>query len=148
MTQYFDAYHRWLGIAPKHQPPTYYRLLGIEEFESDPEVIADAAERQIAHVRRYALGQHAALSQQILNELSQAKGTLLDPGRKAAYDAQLQAMQPAMPSPQPTAYPTQPTAYPTTQPMYPSVPPTAAFTAPPHMTPPARQDPTPQPGTF
>lgn len=148
MTQYFDAYHRWLGIAPKHQPPTYYRLLGIEEFESDPEVIADAAERQIAHVRRYALGQHAALSQQILNELSQAKGTLLDPGRKAAYDAQLQAMQPAMPSPQPTAYPTQPTAYPTTQPMYPSVPPTAAFTAPPHMTPPAWQDPTPQPGTF
>lgn len=110
MTQDFDAYHRWLGIAPKHQPPTHYRLLGIEEFESDPEVIADAAERQIAHVRRYALGQHATLSQQILNELSQAKATLLDPSRKAAYDAQLQAMRlPPAPMPQPPVAPSPPT---------------------------------------
>ena len=58
MSEHFDPYHRWLGIHPKHQPADHYRLLGIERFESDPEVIHDAAERQIAHVRRYALGQH------------------------------------------------------------------------------------------
>jgi hypothetical protein len=47
----FDPYHRWLGIPPKHQPPNHYRLLGLEPFENDMEVIRDAAERQIAHVR-------------------------------------------------------------------------------------------------
>ncbi len=58
MSDSFDPYHRWLGIAPRHQPADYYRLLGIDRFEADPEVIADAAERQIAHVRRYQLGRH------------------------------------------------------------------------------------------
>jgi len=85
----FDAYHRWLGISPKDQPPHHYRLLGIDLFESDPEVIRDAAEQRIAHVRRYQLGPNAALSQQILNELAGAKACLLDQERKAAYDAQL-----------------------------------------------------------
>ena len=32
----FDAYHEWLGIPPKDQPPNHYRLLGIELFESQP----------------------------------------------------------------------------------------------------------------
>ena len=153
MTEHFDAYHRWLGIAPKHQPPTYYRLLGIEEFESDPEVIADAAERQIVHVRRYALGQHAALSQRILNELSQAKAVLLDPGRKVSYDAQLRALRGLQPAPvaaptlqvpvpaSPSQWPAtthphatfaQPTPY-IPQPQYAYVPPQPAVT--PHVAP-------------
>ena len=37
-----DPYHRWLGIAPKDQPPSHYRLLGIDDFEPDPDVIAAA----------------------------------------------------------------------------------------------------------
>lgn len=48
MSEHFDAYHRWLGIPPKHQPADWYRLLGLERFEADLEVIVDAAERQIA----------------------------------------------------------------------------------------------------
>ncbi len=55
----FDPYHRWLGIPPAEQPPHHYRLLGLGMFESDAEVIRDAATRQMAHVRSYHLGQHA-----------------------------------------------------------------------------------------
>jgi formylglycine-generating enzyme required for sulfatase activity len=85
----FDPYHRWLGIRPEEQPADHYRLLGLARFEDDPEVIRDAAERQIAHVRRYALGQHQAISQKILNELAAAKACLLNPDKKQAYDGTL-----------------------------------------------------------
>ena len=42
MSDAFDPYHRWLGIPPDEQPPHHYRLLGINAFETDPEVIRDA----------------------------------------------------------------------------------------------------------
>ncbi|HEY4760127.1 MAG TPA: hypothetical protein VIH42_06065 [Thermoguttaceae bacterium] len=87
MSEAFDPYHRWLGIPPKDQPPHHYRLLGIDLFEDDTEVIRDAAERQMAHVRNYQLGQHSAISQKILNELAAAKACLLARDKKAAYDA-------------------------------------------------------------
>ncbi|MGO8749019.1 MAG: SUMF1/EgtB/PvdO family nonheme iron enzyme [Thermoguttaceae bacterium] len=89
MAETFDPYHRWLGISPKDQPPNHYRLLGIDRFEGDPEVIRDAAEQRIGHVRRYQLGKHQATSQRILNELAAAKACLLNPEKKTAYDTQL-----------------------------------------------------------
>ena len=91
MSAAFDPYHRWLGISPKDQPPNHYRLLAIDRFESDAEVIRDAVERQMAHVRTYQLGEYSELTQRILNELAAAKACLLDPARKAAYDGQLRA---------------------------------------------------------
>lgn len=94
MSDIFDPYHRWLGIAAKDQPPNHYRLLAIDRFEADSEVIRDAAEQRIAHVRTYQLGQHAALSQKILNELAAAKACLLDPAQKAVYDLQLSTQMP------------------------------------------------------
>ena len=42
----FDPYHRWLGISPKDQQPNHLRLLGIESFECEREVIENAAEQQ------------------------------------------------------------------------------------------------------
>ena len=84
-----DPYHRWLGIPAEEQPPHHYRLLGLAPFEDDPEVIRDAAERQMAHVRGYALGRHAELSQRILNELAAAKACLSEPAKKAEYDRRL-----------------------------------------------------------
>jgi S1-C subfamily serine protease len=89
MSDAFDPYHRWLGISPKHQPPDHYRLLGLEQFEADLDVICDAAERQSRHVRSYQLGSHASLSQKILNEIAAAKACLCDPATKAAYDQSL-----------------------------------------------------------
>ncbi len=87
----FDPYHKWLGIAPQQQPPHYYRLLGIDLFEEDPDVIAAAADRQMAHVRNYQSGQHAEASHRLLNELATARVCLLTPEKKRAYDAALRA---------------------------------------------------------
>jgi hypothetical protein len=98
----FDPYYRWLGIPPKDQPANHYRLLGLNLLEPDLDVIRDAAEQRIAHVRTYQLGVHAELSQKILNELAAAKSCLLDPQRKAAYDAQLSPAPAAM-APKPAA---------------------------------------------
>ncbi len=74
----FDPYHKWLSIPRAEQPANHYRLLGVSLFESDQDVIESAAQRQITHVRSFALGQHAELSQSILNELAKARATLLD----------------------------------------------------------------------
>lgn len=101
MSAAFDPYHRWLSISPKDQPPDHYRLLSVDRFESDPEVIHDAAERQMRHVRSYALGQHQDLSQRILNELGAAKACLLNPEKKARYDAELRAVAGDASPPQP-----------------------------------------------
>jgi hypothetical protein len=87
--QKFDPYYKWLGIPPQEQPPNSYRLLGITLFEDDPEVIAAAADRQMAHVKSFAAGKYAAHSQQLLNELSKARVSLLNAERKARYDASL-----------------------------------------------------------
>ena len=75
----FDPYRKWLGISPAEQPPHHYRLLGINLFEEDPDVIEAAADRQMAHVRTYQTGKHGDESQRLLNELSAARVCLLDP---------------------------------------------------------------------
>lgn len=85
----FDPYRKWLGIPPEEQPPNYYRLLGIPPFESDPDVIVNAADRQMGHVRRFQAGRYAEICQRILNELAAARVCLLDPVRKRAYDQKL-----------------------------------------------------------
>lgn len=87
----FDPYYKWLGIPPKDQPPHHYRLLSVETFEDDPEVIESAADRQMAHVRTFQSGQYSALSQKLLNELAAAKVCLLAPEQKARYDRALRA---------------------------------------------------------
>lgn len=87
----FDPYHKWLGIPPKDQPPNHYRLLAIDLFESDPDVISNAADQRMAHVRSFQTGQNADLSQRILNEIAAARVCLLDPEKKSLYDQSLQA---------------------------------------------------------
>lgn len=91
MSSDFDPYRKWLGILPKDQPPNHYRLLGIELFESDPDVISNAADARMAHVRSFQTGPYSDLSQKILNEIAAAKVCLLNPEKKSQYDAQLRA---------------------------------------------------------
>lgn len=86
MSEDFDPYRKWLGIPPKDQPPNHYRLLGIPHFEDDPDVIENAATRQMVHIRTYQSGKYSAASQKILNELTAAKLCLLQPDRKREYD--------------------------------------------------------------
>jgi outer membrane biosynthesis protein TonB len=100
----FNAYHKWLGIPPEEQPPNHYRLLGIKVFETDPDVIASAADRQMAHVRTFQSGLHSAESQRVLNEISTARVALLNSAKKAEYDRQLQQHSAqSKPAPQETA---------------------------------------------
>ena len=94
----FDPYHKWLGIPPDQQPVSHYRLLGIEEFEFDADVIEIAAERQTLLLRTFQTGPNAELAERLLNEVSEARVCLLDGKSKARYDTQLKAsQQPAQP---------------------------------------------------
>jgi len=89
MSEAFDPYHKWLGIAPRDQPPNHYRLLGIDLFESDPDVITHAADQRMTHVRGFQVGEHGAIAEQILNEISAARLCLLDGKSKSHYDASI-----------------------------------------------------------
>jgi hypothetical protein len=91
MAENFDAYHVWLGISPEQQPPDRYRLLGLNRFEDSAEVIDNAADRQMAHLKTVATGKHAARSQDLLNEIAAARVCLQDAANKSIYDAQLKA---------------------------------------------------------
>ena len=119
MSDNFDPYYKWLGIKPKDQPPNHYRLLGVELFETDSDVIDNAADQRMRHIRSLQTGANAAVSQRILNEIAVARVCLTDPDRRTEYDAQL---------------PTQPVGPPAAPPVPPvfvtAVPPIAS-TAPP-----------------
>lgn len=84
----FDPYYTWLGIPPKDQPPTHYRVLGLDRFESNLDVIENAANRQMSHVRN--VGQHREQEQAAaLNRLSIARVCLLDTAKRQQYDRML-----------------------------------------------------------
>jgi WD40 repeat protein len=89
----FDPYHKWLGIAKDQRPPTHYQLLGISSQEKDAEVIEEAAIRQSSHVRTYQAGVYARPCIRLLNEIAQARATLLHPARRQEYDARLRENQ-------------------------------------------------------
>ncbi len=91
MSSEFDPYRIWLGIPVSEQPANLYRLLGLALFESDDDVISNAADRQMAHVRTFQAGKYSEQSQKLLNELSAARVTLLDKKKKAEYDAKLKS---------------------------------------------------------
>jgi hypothetical protein len=89
MAEKFDPYYKWLGIPPKDQPPHHYRLLGIELFEPDRDVIDAAANRLMGYLKELAAGDDASHSQKLLNEISRARLCLLNKEKKAAYDQEL-----------------------------------------------------------
>src|SRR5262245_58115015 len=84
----FDPYEMWLGIPKGEQPANHYRLLGLE-LNALPDEIERNWEERMAVVKRRAVGKRAALSQQILNELTRAKVTLIDPRERSQYDDEL-----------------------------------------------------------
>lgn len=87
----FDPYYHWLGIPLRDQPPHLYRLLGIELFETDPEIVRSAADRRLTYIRKYQLGQHSELSQQLLDLIVEARECLLDPATRRPCDELLEA---------------------------------------------------------
>ena len=103
MAETFDPYRKWLGIPPSQQPPHHYRLLGIELFEHDVDVIDTAASQRMSYLQEVGNGPQVKDSQRLLNEVSAARRCLLDAGKKKAYDdelrAKLAAAAPATPPP-------------------------------------------------
>ncbi len=91
MSDAFDPYYKWLGIPPSAQPPDHYRLLGLQLFEENADVIDSGAERQMVFLRNYQIGKHSQFSQKLLNEIAAARICLLNPAKKAAYDAKLRS---------------------------------------------------------
>ena len=102
----FDPYHIWLGIPETERPISKYRLLALVDFENNREVISAAAERQTVYLRMLQAGEHAVLVAKLLNEVSQARVTLLNADQKAEYDEQLRKEQTPEPVPEPVLAPT------------------------------------------
>ena len=86
MGDQFDPYHKWFGIAPFEQPANHYRLLGIRNFEADKDVIDSAAEQRMTYLHTVGEGEDVALAQRLLNEVSNARLTLLSDEKRRAYD--------------------------------------------------------------
>ncbi|MEX0643257.1 MAG: hypothetical protein WD468_11180 [Pirellulales bacterium] len=89
MTDAFDPYYKWLGIPPDEQPPDHYRLLGLKRYESDGDVISNAADQRMILLRTFQTGKHGSDSQRLLNEVAKARLALLTPESKTEYDDEL-----------------------------------------------------------
>jgi curved DNA-binding protein CbpA len=89
MSEEFDAYHKLLGIPPEEQPPHYYRLLGLREFEEDTEVIEAAARRQLAFLSSQQIGPQGRWAKRLSDEITKARDCLLSPERRAEYDQRI-----------------------------------------------------------
>lgn len=85
------AYTKWLGIPAAEQPPDHYRILGLRQFENDPEIIANAADQRMTYLRTFQAGPHGQTCQTLLNQIAAARVCLLNGDRKSLYDAQLAA---------------------------------------------------------
>lgn len=90
-----DVYRSWLGITIPDRPLTHYQLLRLPDFEDDPAKVRQHYRKMNTHVRKFAAGEYAKQSQDLLNELAKAMLCLTDAGRKAEYDASLGREAPA-----------------------------------------------------
>ena len=86
-----NPYKAWLGIPTEDQPPNYYRLLGLELFEADPEVIREMAGARRELVQVFGKLDDPELAEDLLREISAAESTLCCAETKAAYDQALRA---------------------------------------------------------
>ena len=89
MSHDFNPYHKWLGIPAREQPADHYRLLGVERFETDADVISMAADQRMNFLRQFNNGERAGIAQELLNEISAARVCLLDGKKRAVYDKNL-----------------------------------------------------------
>jgi hypothetical protein len=89
MPERLDVYRDWLGITETVRPLDYYQLLRLKPFTDDAQKIRAHYRKMNAHVRKFATGDYAAESQELLNELARAMLCLTDMQRKREYDASL-----------------------------------------------------------
>ena len=71
MAKQLDVYRDWLKITETQRPLNHYQLLRLKPFEDDVARIRAHYRKLNAHVRKYATGDYAEESQELLNELAQ-----------------------------------------------------------------------------
>ena len=82
-----DPYYEWLGIPAEDQPPNHYRLLGINLFESNPQVIESAVNQRMGYLQQLSGDQaYVEHAQRIMGEISRVRLILLNKEKKALYD--------------------------------------------------------------
>ena len=89
MADTFDPYAKWLKIPAEEQPADHYRLLGLKRFEESKERIEDAVAKRAEFLQALSMGEYVADAQRILNEVARARISLVNPDKKAKYDAAL-----------------------------------------------------------
>jgi len=89
MTPELDVYREWLGIKETARPLNYYQILRLNAFEDRAELVRTHYRKMNAHVRKFAAGEYAQRSQELLDELAKAMLCLTDVRRKREYDASL-----------------------------------------------------------
>jgi hypothetical protein len=89
MSTTLDVYRDWLKITETARPLNHYQLLRLKPFEDDTAKVREHYRAMNAHVRKYAAGDYAKQSQDLLNELAKAMLCLTDKQRKGDYDATL-----------------------------------------------------------
>ncbi|MCH2401692.1 MAG: hypothetical protein MK364_21420, partial [Pirellulales bacterium] len=65
----FNPYHKWLNLDSQITAPNYYRLLGLEDLEEDPEVIQAAAAATLARVQSCDPGSRTKRWSQLVAEV-------------------------------------------------------------------------------
>ncbi|MCE9606521.1 MAG: hypothetical protein K8U03_16640 [Planctomycetia bacterium] len=88
MAEKFNPLKSWLGISTSGKP-SYYDLIGLANFETEPPIIADAADSAIAKVSENLGGEHHAAAEKLVRDLKGLKGVLLSADKRRAYDEQL-----------------------------------------------------------
>ncbi len=103
----FDPYLDWLGITDERRPPTLYQILGLRPETADTRSIDAAANQQLTKVQKYLTGATAKDAWQLVDEITLAKTTLLDPAKRSAYDGIFgigpRSAPPTQPPPAPAA---------------------------------------------
>lgn len=95
MAKQLNVYRDWLGITEAARPLNYYQLLRLNKFEDNMGLVRERYRKMNGHVRKFAAGDYAGPSQELLNELAKAMLCLTDARRKREYDASLGAATPA-----------------------------------------------------
>ncbi len=88
MSQKLNPYREWFGLDTTRKP-SYYELLGVQNFETEPPVIAEAAECRLQLLEPHKAGPNAELAAKLTREVTGVMNALLNPEKRRQYDDQL-----------------------------------------------------------
>jgi formylglycine-generating enzyme required for sulfatase activity len=84
-----NFYSMMLGLPEELRRPNHYQLLGLEPALADRETIKDAAAERNGKLMAWQNSTYFKEAGRLMLELATARGVLLDPEKKLAYDQQL-----------------------------------------------------------